>query len=239
MIASTLLDWDSNFFGFPVARIELADLDTAQLTGLLSDLRQQGVRLVYWPARDVPASPEQIAALGGRLVDTKTTFLTDLTALNLIHVDGSVPVESCDVAFPRDALRALAVQSGEYSRFAVDPNIPRAKFEELYMRWIDGSLSREIADEVLVIRDDGRIAGMITLGRKGDRGDIGLLAVDQAYRGRGYGEHLVRQAQAWFLDRGYRWGQVVTQGANMAACRLYTKCGYSVEKTEAYYHFWL
>jgi hypothetical protein len=31
---------------------------------------------------------------------------------------------------------------------------------------------------------------------------------------------------------------VVTQGANMAACRLYEACGYYVGTIEYFYHFW-
>jgi dTDP-4-amino-4,6-dideoxy-D-galactose acyltransferase len=53
------------------------------------------------------------------------------------------------------------------------------------------------------------------------------------------GLHLVCAAQAKFIEAGYRIGQVVTQLDNVAACRLYEKCGYHLEKLENFYHFWL
>ena len=80
---------------------------------------------------------------------------------------------------------------------------------------------------------------MVTLGNKNGKGDIGLLAVGADYRGRNYGRILVQAAQKWFLTNGYQEGQVITQGDNYPAYHLYEKCGYSVEKVEYFYHFWL
>ena len=144
-----------------------------------------------------------------------------------------------NLSTPTAEIEKLSIQSGEYSRFSTDPNIPRDKFEALYKEWIHKSLNKEIADEVLVILDNTNVAGMITLGNKNDNGDIGLLSVDTRYRGKKYGEMLVRSAQTWFIRNGYKFGHVVTQADNTAACRLYTKCGYSVSKVEYFYHFWM
>ena len=80
---------------------------------------------------------------------------------------------------------------------------------------------------------------MVTLGEKNLRGDIGLIAVHPDHRGKKMGENLVYAAQTWFRSHGYTEGQVVTQGRNNAACNLYTKCGYVVEKEEYFYHIWL
>jgi len=81
-------------------------------------------------------------------------------------------------------LEKLSIQSGKYSRYSVDKNIKRDKFEKLYTIWIKRSIGKEIADEVLVILDNGNIAGMITLGNKNGKGDIGLLAVESRFRGK-------------------------------------------------------
>jgi dTDP-4-amino-4,6-dideoxy-D-galactose acyltransferase len=91
----------------------------------------------------------------------------------------------------------------------------------------------------LAVREGKRIAGMITLGEKNGRGDIGLIAVNPASRGKGYGEALVRSAHRWFIRQGFHEAQVVTQRRNSSACHLFEKCGFSVEKIEHYYHFWL
>lgn len=232
-----ILDWDSNFFGFSVARINNPNLAKEKLVNSLSDLSLKGIKLIYWPASN-EYSENEITDLGGSLVDLKTTFKMDFDGVNPEDFISTDEVEAYSDSMPFESFEELAVQSGEYSRFAVDPRIPREKFFELYRIWIARSLKKEIAREVLVLRESNRVVGMVTLGEKDGRGDIGLIAVDASSRGKSYGEKLVRSAQRWFIKNGYTVGQVVTQGNNIPPCMLYKKCGYSVEKVEYFYHFW-
>ncbi|MBI5576917.1 MAG: GNAT family N-acetyltransferase, partial [Deltaproteobacteria bacterium] len=140
---------------------------------------------------------------------------------------------------PCGELEALAIRAGTYSRFKADPRMPEGKCAELYKMWIRNSVNRNIADSVLVIRGSGIIAGMVTLGEKQGRGDIGLLAVATGMQGRNVGVSLVRAAQVWARGKGYRLAQVVTQGENVPACRLYEKCGYRIDRIENFFHFWI
>jgi dTDP-4-amino-4,6-dideoxy-D-galactose acyltransferase len=76
-------------------------------------------------------------------------------------------------------------------------------------------------------------------GSDGDAtGTIGLLAVDEAHRGRGYGKRLVDAAEVWCAARGMRAVEVVTQMRNTAACSMYTACGYGIVGDEAVFHIW-
>jgi len=136
-------------------------------------------------------------------------------------------------------MEVLANQCGKHSRFSRDPLIPCKKFVELYLLWIKRSLNKELADEVLVVHKMGKIAGMVTLGSFNGVGKIWLLAVNEDSRGRKYGQALVKAAIDWFDKQGCHHGLVVTQAENIAACNLYKKCGFKVEKVEYYYHFWL
>ncbi|KPJ52979.1 hypothetical protein AMJ39_06375 [candidate division TA06 bacterium DG_24] len=235
-----ILDWDTDFFGFRVAFITAPRLDSEELARVLSTLREENVKLVYWPSDSTSRSSQPAAqSLGGFLADKKTTFFIDFSTIVSTQFVPAAAVEPYQPSMRISDLEALGVQSGEYSRFAVDPRIPRKKFVELYTTWIHNCLKGMLADAVLVIRDGESVVGMVTLGSKGERGEIGLIAVDGNYRGREYGETLVRSAQQWFMARGFRYGQVVTQQANVPACNLYEKCGYSIEKVDFYYHFWL
>jgi len=230
-----ILKWDSDFFGIKVAKITEPELTEVDLSNIILDIRQKGVKLVYWAASDEYNFAKK---LGGILVDKKTTFAIDLKNLNLKD-DYSDIVEAYSPDMNTRELKDLAIQSGKYSRFAVDPNFKREKFIALYETWIKQSISKEIAKEVLVIRESNKIVGMITLGEKNGKGDIGLLAVDHSCRGKKYGKALVISAQQWFITNEYSLGQVVTQGLNIPACNFYKKCGYSVGKIEYFYHFWL
>jgi len=238
-----LLDWDSEFFGSKVALVTKPIENAEQLANLLANAKSHQIKLLYWPVltRADEATESLIAETKGGLMDEKITFVIDLSYISA-HEDittQDVEVEVFSQGMPSDHMYDLAIQSGEQSRFAVDKNIPRVKYESLYKKWIESSVNKQLADEVLVIRDSDKVVGMVTLGKKNGRGDIGLLAVDRNYRGRKYGEALVRASLKWFKGNNYKVAQVVTQGKNLAACNLYKKCGFNLEKTEFYYHIWL
>lgn len=95
-----------------------------------------------------------------------------------------------------------------------------------------------MAFKVLIAKENDDLAGMITLGEKDGRGDIGLLAIDSKYRGKGIGMSLINAAENEF-KKIFKEGQVVTQQDNQAACSLYEKSGYEIEKVESIYHIWL
>lgn len=233
-----ILEWDTVFFGMPVAKIINPNICDLDLECLLSELKNNGVQLVYCSSNRV-LNENTLLKFNGILADEKKIFVINLEGLNDLSIGLPIVTEQYDRSMPLNDLEELAIQSAEYSRFAVDKNIPKNKFEDLYRSWINGSLSKELAEEVLVIRNLNRIIGMVTLCKKGPRGDIGLIAVEKNFRGFRYGETLVRAAQSWFIRKNYKIGQVVTQGVNIPACNLYEKCGYQLEEVNYFYHFWL
>jgi dTDP-4-amino-4,6-dideoxy-D-galactose acyltransferase len=236
------LDWDTKHFGFSVGRIAAEPTDS-ELEATLEEGRKRKYRLVYWATSpDRTAPPHLLDDFDGRLVDRKVTFARSLSDLDHSVRSNDVlvaPVEGSE-CFPE--LIALAIAAGAYSRFAVDPRIPRDTFEALYRVWIERSVRREIADAVLVARDpavDARLAGMITVKVTDGMGNIGLVAVAESHRGRGIGSQLINAAHGWMIARDAAKSTVVTQGANAPACRLYERAGYTIEQAENFYHFWL
>lgn len=236
-----LLDWDSDFFGIRVARILPLSLRTNQLKSILEKLRHENVTLAYWASDS--GDPESEAAghtLGGFLADRKVTYLLDLRELDESSIKNDQRVEVYESATPTHDLEQLAVQSGEYSRFNLDPRISRERFEEMYRLWIRSSVAKKRAEAVMVIRETmNRTVGMVTLGHQNGKGDIGLIAVDAGSRGKGYGRALVASSLMYFLSKGDIQSQVVTQRQNVAACGLYESFGYRESKCENLFHFWL
>ena len=233
-----ILDWDSLFFGIKVGRINQENIGSDELTDLISLMKKDNFDLVYFPSKK-QFDLDFVSNLGGFLADKKLTFNANLLSLDLENFISTNIVESYSNDMSLTDIESLAIQSGKYSRFSVDPKLSDDSFRSLYKIWINRSLNKEIASEVLLIRGGEKIAGMVTLGDKNGFGDIGLIAIDSDYRGKGYGEILVRSAQKWFLLNGYEYSQVVTQGDNTPACGLYKKCGYEVSNLEYFYHFWL
>lgn len=235
-----ILNWDSNFFGFKVATIVPNRIIYSDLKQILKRLKEKKVSLVYW-CSDPKSRNSQIAAkeLGGFLVDFKITYEINLNTYDDQGSFENLGVEKYSKSTPNKDLENLAIQSGLYSRFRVDPNFTQDHFESLYKTWIRNSINKKIADEVLVMNKDGSINGMITVMNKNGKGMIGLMAVDSRVRAKGLGTILINAAKSWFISRGCQRGMVVTQRKNKAACKLYEKCGFYVRKVENFYHFWL
>jgi dTDP-4-amino-4,6-dideoxy-D-galactose acyltransferase len=236
----THLEWDSAAFGFNVARIISPVLSERELSSTLKHLRDAHYRMVYWNIPTEHIEMTNIAkALGGFWADEKVTYKKEINDLVC------VPSTSAYIAVPYSAEEAdtamidLALQSAEYSRFRFDPSFPDELCDKLYTSWIKRSVRHEIAWNILVVKEKNLLQGLITLGSKNDRGDIGLVAVAEGARGKGIGRVLVNAANIHFSARGYTVTQVVTQKRNLGACNLYESCGYQVEKIENVFHFWL
>jgi dTDP-4-amino-4,6-dideoxy-D-galactose acyltransferase len=240
-----ILPWDCQHFQFSVAQIVSTDLDNHMLRETFRLARDCGIRLVYWataPDRLVPC--DLIREFCGMLVDWKVTYEKKLTT-----ADGKTrAVDSPEVMvveYPRGPasprLLELGIISGVCSRFCVDPGIPRGAGEQLFAIWADRSARRELADIVLVAkeeRDSPEILGMVTVARRMNTGSIGLIAVDGAAGRRGIGKALIGAAHRWMVGCGLINADVVTQQVNKAACALYERCGYTVRGIQKYYHFY-
>ena len=235
-----ILDVDSEIFGFPVAKILPDKLSRGELERVISRLKQENVRLAFWASNPKDKESQQAARLcHGFLADKKVTFVIDIGQIPERPAGIDWKIEEYVDALPCAELENLAIQVGRNSRFGADPRIPEDKLLALYTLWIRNSVNRQVADAVFVVRQSGRVVGMVTVGVKNGRGNIGLFAVDQVLRRKNLGISLVRAAQEWARRKGFRFAQVVTQGKNVAACRLYRKCGYRVDKVEYFYHFWI
>jgi dTDP-4-amino-4,6-dideoxy-D-galactose acyltransferase len=223
-----ILHWDSDFFSYKVAKIKgnlLLHKD------LCDKLYNENIHLAYYSSSK-KLNSRSIGHYNLELVDEKVTFMKQIEQSSLAD-----ETEFYYEKYPNQPLINLAIESGIYSRFNVDPQIGRKKYEELYTQWIIKSVSREIANAVLVYKIAGKIAGVVTVGYKNERADVGMIAVDKDYRGKGIGKTLMKNAENLYFKK-IKLIQVVTQGVNLPAIKLYSSCGYEKEKTEYFYHLW-
>jgi dTDP-4-amino-4,6-dideoxy-D-galactose acyltransferase len=235
--AVQLLTWDSEFLGYPVARLTTAALTFKEVSSAIRTAQQAGIKLLYIIVD--PAATELNVVLqqqGAWLADRKTTFAMSVRMPELMP--SATRIRPTTVYTPQ--LELLAWQSGEYSRFRRDPYFDTTVFKQLYSQWLHNSLTGSIARQVLVWHSiEGQELGLMTLGEKKQQADIGLLAVDASARGQRIGQQLVATAQIWSIKEGFTELQVVTQGDNLPACAFYTKCGFEPVHIEHIYHLWL
>ncbi|MDZ4820848.1 MAG: GNAT family N-acetyltransferase [Planctomycetota bacterium] len=237
------LDWDSRHLGQRVGRIDAQQSSDLAIADSLAQAQQQGYRLVYLStAADHLLPAELLQQFGGELVDRKVTFSRILSATETCAALPLTPWRITSYTEPAASTQmiALAVAAGEYSRFGADRIYPRDRFIEMYRLWVERSVRRELAADVLVAtRDGNEPAGMITLAIDQNCGVIGLIAVDAQYRGQGIGRLLMQAATTWMVGRQLSTAKVTTQLNNHGACQLYLRSGYEQFSLQNMYHFWL
>ena len=94
---------------------------------------------------------------------------------------------------------------------------------------------------ILAARVDGRLAGLCWCvlfdPGTGLEGEVAEVYVDPAYRSRGLGGRLLRQAVELFRERNVTFACVWTRESNPQAVRLYEEAGF--ERTEQLVLTWL
>ena len=227
------LEWDSVFFGKKIARIDIADLKkNAALINTL--IRESSFDLIYCFVQPNEGSVDEIVSMldGAIWVDGKVTYLKKAMQQDYAsdYILSAKEMES--------ALYDLAIQTGVYSRFHTDKRFEPDHYVNLYKKWIENSVNRSIADEVALWRENESVEGMITIGEKNGRADIGLVGVDQRARGKGIATQLLRFAENFAYNKDFKELQVVTQQQNEPACRLYEKYGFELESVVNIFHIW-
>lgn len=233
-----LLEWDSAHYGMPVGNIT-GSIDTPDsLDAALASAQAQGIRLAFWLSSDAFApNPRSLRLYGGQRIVGYRRYARPIN--NVDRDQASDPrCESAVGAAPDQALIDLAVQAGRCSRFHLDKRLPDGRFEAMYETWIVRSLSGELADDVLVIRDThDRIQSLVTYRTSKAAVQIGLVCTTEAAQGAGCATTLLSEVHQRIGRSGMRKVVVATQPENHAACSLYEKSGYSVDLAGSYYHF--
>ena len=130
-------DWDSNFFGFNIGKIDLDPTDNIE--EFLNDASK--FKLVYI------FSNKELTIPGLNLVDKKVIYEKKIN--NTGNFDNQLNNESISLFSEQDhsyeQLLNLAYLSGTYSRFRLDKGMPEGYFNKLYKLWLDNSLNKSIA----------------------------------------------------------------------------------------------
>ena len=119
------LDWETNHFGVQAAQLTDAALDDVSLESALRQARRQGVQWLVWATDGTRSAPAGLLdRFAGTLVDRKATFVRSLADETSSGDDGrneAPPVVEYSAAKASPELVELAIASGEYSRFRLDP----------------------------------------------------------------------------------------------------------------------
>ena len=231
MVTKEHLVWDTEFFGLSIYMINVADYNVQEIEKSVDSAFDSGAELIYLI---IPEGIDKKEIFQTELIDQKVIF-----SKNINPFEFQIPeiVEFGGCSLPKK-LYDIALESGKYSRFKLDTKLPAGSYEKLYRKWIEKSVSGEIADKVLVYKEHGEILGLITLKIKTDHGEIGLLAADYSAQGKGIGSKLISAAEDCIVSHNLNIMEVATQFNNETACRFYEKNGYRIKEVLNYYHIW-
>ena len=230
-----VLDWDSAFFGFRIARLLNDRLTDERAGDVIVWCQREEIRCLYFLAASEDSQTVISAEKHGfRFVDVRLTLDLDLERVSPSHSASVRPYQPADLP----TLRQIAAVSHRDSRFYFDPGFSRERCDAFYQTWIERSC-QGYSQRVLVAESDSEPAGYITCHLNADgAGSIGLIAVGPGAQGKGLGRSLVNSALSWFSERYVRSVSVVTQGRNIGGQRLYQSCGFRTSAFQFWYHWW-
>src|SRR5262249_28262266 len=144
--------------------------------------------------------------------------------------EGTVIAEATAADAADPALAALAAVAASHSRFHRDERLPQDACNRLYEIWLERSLRREIADEVLIARAGRLPVGFMTLRvSSATHADIPLIAVDDSAQHRGVGWALGGAIHRAARRRGLRYLRNVVAADNSAVRTLIEHARYELE----------
>ena len=250
------LDWDSNHFGMPMAKIRHllggadAKLDFAAQKSLLK-AAVQTARKMKFRHLAVRLSADDFNAVralelaGFYLADTIVEYYFDFRRQKL----PPKPRSQCTLRLFRPADLKLvqnSVQSifaGYLDRFHRDPHLPSARSDQLYLKWLVNSC-KGMADEVLLAFVGSRLAGITTLEIHHQLnkilpftlGEVALTGVVPAFRGQGIYTAMLAFAQNYFSNKVELF-RYATQLNNYHVQKVLTGLGFSLKYAFHTYHY--
>jgi ribosomal protein S18 acetylase RimI-like enzyme len=241
----THLAWDSEQFGFPAARIDLlvAGGDRAENVTIKRNLVAETV---------LGCGNRGIRHITARVDAADLTGIEALRRNNFDLIDGiqtfslRIPIaatfdkgaHSFELRLFRESdlpqVRQLARSAYTHDRFHADSAIDSETADRINETWVMNSCLGQMADAVIIASAGDRVLGYVTcrIDKEASRvlgtgcGEIGMVATAASARNGGVASAATMAALEWFSLQGVSFVEVGTQLRNIAAARLYERCGF-------------
>lgn len=230
-----IVSWDTNFFGFQVARVKANIITKKAGVSQLSELYNDDIKLAYYVGK-MPLDENLLKNdyFDIHRVITRVPIMKNLVEIKYDHDK----IFSYSKDYPDEDLIKLAQLAGAQGRFGKDPNISEQQCNDIFKNWIINSVNRKMASDVLVYKEDGRIIGFSTLQVGNGVGYAPLFAVAREFEGRGISFALMKAAESVMFSKGVTKVLSGTQNLNLKALAIYRRYGFEIREPEYVYHFW-
>jgi L-amino acid N-acyltransferase YncA/ribosomal protein S18 acetylase RimI-like enzyme len=252
----TPLDWDSEQFGFPAARVDVAckEEDRAQSMAVQRELLDQICDLCrrrsvcHLTARVDAGNLTTIHALehaGFELIDGIQTFSARLP----VTVPPATTAFEIRLYRDEDLSQILDIARTAYvfDRFHADASLSASKADRVNETWVRNCCLGRMADAVIVASSRNAVVGYVTckIDAEATRtlsigcGVIGMVATAASSRTAGVALAATRGALDWFQERGVAVVEVGTQLRNVGAGRLYERSGFRLARVSLTFRKWI
>ena len=166
------LDWESDFFGYEIAKIEI--FNSSNIEQIPKIISQSPFLLVQLFSKIDLSNFLKLNPIDIKLIYSKK--LLESRSLKNVFIKSAN--EDLDGSLAR-----LAKEAGKNILDLKKDKILNLKFEKMYELWMNKSLKRELASEVLIHQNE-KINGMITV-KKNDEAIISLISVKSDMKNKG------------------------------------------------------
>ena|GEM_PF-1990197 len=237
------VNWESQFFGFPVGRIELpVGFSESKLDEVLREAKKK-YRLIEVIFQGNGADTLQTADVPCVCCDRH--YLLKKPVSHNVPLDPHIKVYTSGLCSKQ--LERLAVQSESLIRIKRDPELS-PHYERLLVTWINRSVSGELADSIWTWKQDGDHIGLVIIrkilsaNQRSDspeyEGRIGILAVDSNFHGVGITEQMFEACDFWCSSLDIPTVSFIAQKNNKRSILTCEKTGYEIVAEVTIYHYW-
>ncbi|MFA5042569.1 MAG: GNAT family N-acetyltransferase [Kiritimatiellia bacterium] len=236
------LQWDTDFFGFRIARAVVPALDNRIVEAIGDWCKRQRIECLYFVARtDDRQTIRQAERNGFRLVEIRLNMERSLRNWNPDTRPRAAEGISIRCARPEDVPICQDIARTSYvdSRYYFDEHFLEEKCRAYYAVWIKKSLEGG-AELALVAQKGNDVVGYITgvLDKSKLEAQYELTGVRAAERKAGVGQELFRAGLDWYVRRNVECVWLATQGRNVPAQRMAQRNGFITRSCQLYYHKW-
>lgn len=233
------LEWDSNFFGVNVGYISCLRLTPNIQRHIAKFIQTQHIDMLEYCCNCHDRESVIVSERNGySFVDIRMTFERSLHDVHqVVAQDGYFVKKGIEADIP--AIRKIATDSYKLSRYHFDTHFNQDKVREFYVNWAEKAIRGTFDDFAYVLYDRDKPIGFCSIKKiRTNAVSFGLVGLSADYRGSGLAKYLLDNVLVLLQKDTMQYVEVVTQGRNYAAQRLYQKCGFVTKSTELWYHKW-
>ena len=237
------LDWDTEFFGYRIARLNGTRLEPVLLKAVFDWCKAQNIECLYFLAETNDPQTVWLAEEHNfNLVEIRITLERSLLDWNpetrprAAEEGVSIrDVEQADIPVLQEIARSSYVDS----RYFFDRHFTEENWRSYYATWIKKSCTGG-ADLALAAVKDGEVIGYITglIDKENNTGIYELTGVNESARRSGVGQELFRSGLDWYARNNVPSIWVATQGRNVATQRMIQRHAFLTKSCQFYYHKW-